>query len=422
MLISILIPTRERADYLKAALATCVAIPDPNIEIVVSDNASLDRTQDVIRSFDDPRIVNVNPGRRVSMRQNFDFAIGRSTGEYVYIIGDDDGMLPEQFRALRDIIEEYKPVAFTGRHLSFGWPMPNYHRRGHIKIRREHTFGVPSFVEAAPLARLVAAGRGDGAAPVPRIYHGCASRRMLERMRSATGAFLNSRAPDTYFMLYTLFNEERYLFAEHPFSIAGHSSVDTGGAHRFHPDDPRAEPANRFALEAESDPRQDQFPGRWKVMSLAYFSSLETVRRDFPAANIRPDYSNWYQQILRDARGKGNVFPEVMATLGAYAESIGTTDEFREASRDEDSDPRPIARFIRRIAKNLRLELPIVISGAEGGVNTVATAAKAVDRVLGDGYLRTKKPNTRLTLWSRAQFRAFRGGLTAFSAKRLANK
>ena len=91
-----------------------MAIPDPDIEIVVSDNASLDHTPDVIANFHDRQLVSVNTGRRVSMRQNFDFAIGKSTGDYVIMIGDDDAMLPGQFESLRWALEKYRPLVFSG--------------------------------------------------------------------------------------------------------------------------------------------------------------------------------------------------------------------------------------------------------------------------------------------------------------------
>ncbi|MEJ6708905.1 MAG: glycosyltransferase [Amylibacter sp.] len=47
MKISIIIPTRDRAFYLRQSLATATAIVDPNIEILVSENASVDDTEQV---------------------------------------------------------------------------------------------------------------------------------------------------------------------------------------------------------------------------------------------------------------------------------------------------------------------------------------------------------------------------------------
>ena len=43
------------------------------------------------------------------MRANFEFALRSSTGDYVSVIGDDDGYLPAQFPALRSILEKHQP-------------------------------------------------------------------------------------------------------------------------------------------------------------------------------------------------------------------------------------------------------------------------------------------------------------------------
>lgn len=65
MLISIIIPTCERARYLRHSLAAALAIDDDAIEIVVSDNASTDGTRDLVAGISDPRLKYVNTGGRV---------------------------------------------------------------------------------------------------------------------------------------------------------------------------------------------------------------------------------------------------------------------------------------------------------------------------------------------------------------------
>jgi len=407
MLISIIIPTRERAEYLKASLATCVAIADPDIEIVVSDNASLDHTQEVIRSFNDPRIINVNTGRRVSMRENFDFAISKSSGEYVIMIGDDDAMLPGQFSALRGILEECRPNVFSWCHLGYGWPLPGYHRRGHTRLRRDTTFGPPTVIATAPLVPS-AEGTDDAGIPVPRIYHGCASRKILNRIHAKTGAYLNSRAPDLYFMLYTIFAERNFLYADHPFSISGHTPADIGGSHRYRAPDPRAQPAIRFVAEVEADPRQDAIPGPWPTLHLTRLAQLETVKRDWSdSLTIRPRYRDWYRQILAANRDSPTLLKEVVDFLGRYAKSNATEEDLGAALVDLSRTRLGGSRFMVRLKKNLRIEWPITISGWQGTANTVATVASKVDDVLGDNYSQLmKQPGDRAKLWRSARLRS----------------
>ena len=90
--ISIVIPTRNRAIYLKHCIETCLSSNDPDIEVIVSDNNSVDQTQSVVASFSDTRLHYYHTGVDLSMRQNFEFALDKATGDYIFFIGDDEGL------------------------------------------------------------------------------------------------------------------------------------------------------------------------------------------------------------------------------------------------------------------------------------------------------------------------------------------
>ena len=113
MLISIIIPSRDRAVYLKYSVQTALNIQDDNIEIIISDNASTDQTKEVIKGIDDTRLKYFNTKKRISMRANFENALRASSGDYVIFFGDDDGILPLQFKYLRNILENHKPDALS---------------------------------------------------------------------------------------------------------------------------------------------------------------------------------------------------------------------------------------------------------------------------------------------------------------------
>ena len=71
MLISIIIPTRDRAEVLRYSLASCARIIDRELEIIVSDNSSVDDTPAVVAKFQDSRIRYVRTPQRYSMRAKF---------------------------------------------------------------------------------------------------------------------------------------------------------------------------------------------------------------------------------------------------------------------------------------------------------------------------------------------------------------
>lgn len=66
-LVTVVIPTRDRPEYLREALASALAQTYTNMELLVRDNASSDETRRVVQSFSDPRLkyhrheINVGP-------------------------------------------------------------------------------------------------------------------------------------------------------------------------------------------------------------------------------------------------------------------------------------------------------------------------------------------------------------------------
>ena len=102
--LTILIPTRERCDTLYDTLRTCLNQTYQNLEIIVSDNFSQDRTKEVVMSFDDKRLKYINTGKRISMSENFDFALSHVKDGYIMFIGDDDGILPNSLEYVNEII------------------------------------------------------------------------------------------------------------------------------------------------------------------------------------------------------------------------------------------------------------------------------------------------------------------------------
>ena len=47
------------------------------------------------------------------MRANFENALKASSGDYVIFFGDDDGILPLQFKFLRNILEKHQPDTWS---------------------------------------------------------------------------------------------------------------------------------------------------------------------------------------------------------------------------------------------------------------------------------------------------------------------
>jgi glycosyltransferase involved in cell wall biosynthesis len=95
-LVSICVPTCNRADFLRGSLTTIAAQTYTPLEIVISDNASTDETESICRELAarDPRVRYIRQPRNIGLYQNHNFCIEESRGEYLCFFHDDDRYAP----------------------------------------------------------------------------------------------------------------------------------------------------------------------------------------------------------------------------------------------------------------------------------------------------------------------------------------
>ena len=383
--ISIIIPTRERAQYLHYSLQTALAIQDPDIEVIVSNNASTDNTSEVLAALDDPRLKVLNTGARVSMRHNFEFCLSQATGDYVLYIGDDDAMIPGQFPVFRHVVETHAPDSLSWSIPTFGWVSDNYTgKSGGVRFEKRFLYGALDPIDIGLMRRkLMGADFEDFRAPT--IYHGAASRALMERHRAENGLFFNGSSPDLYFTYVAIMTGARHMDLRHPITISGKSAASTGAAHNSKAIKKDAEnPATRFAQENQADPVRDVVELGTSVRG-AFFQVLETVRHIL-GEEERPDYAAWFRFILADSKGHSAAeHDDVVARLRAYAGQCGAEDALEQVLRAGAGDmsrKRLAARWEKAKSKLQSFRVKTEIDGE----NTVLSAAQVADIILGAGF------------------------------------
>jgi glycosyltransferase involved in cell wall biosynthesis len=93
-LVTIAIPTRNRAALLRDCANSAFAQTYSNIEVLVSDNASTDNTLAVLESFDDPRLRVLTNGKNIGLVGNWNRCVREASGEYFVILSDDNTLEP----------------------------------------------------------------------------------------------------------------------------------------------------------------------------------------------------------------------------------------------------------------------------------------------------------------------------------------
>jgi glycosyltransferase involved in cell wall biosynthesis len=94
--VTIGLPTYNRADlFLVPALECALAQDWDNLEIIVSDNCSTDNTQEIVTSYDDPRLRYVRQDENIGANNNFNYCVNEAEGDYFVLYPDDDVIDPD---------------------------------------------------------------------------------------------------------------------------------------------------------------------------------------------------------------------------------------------------------------------------------------------------------------------------------------
>ena len=93
-LITIAIPTRNRASLLKECVRSALAQTYSNIEVLVSDNASTDNTSAMLKSIQDPKLRVLTNLENIGIFGNFNRCLREAAGEYFILLPDDDALHP----------------------------------------------------------------------------------------------------------------------------------------------------------------------------------------------------------------------------------------------------------------------------------------------------------------------------------------
>lgn len=103
-MISIIIPTFNRAGRLKEAIQSVIAQTYANWELIVVDDGSTDNTEEVIRSVNDERIIYVKQDNRgVSAARNA--GIKRAGGRLIAFLDSDDRWEPRKLEVQKEFFD-----------------------------------------------------------------------------------------------------------------------------------------------------------------------------------------------------------------------------------------------------------------------------------------------------------------------------
>jgi glycosyltransferase involved in cell wall biosynthesis len=111
--VSICIPTYNRAFALRQTIEAILGQTFVDWEMIVSDDASLDNTGEVVASFGDKRIRYYRNEKNLGLYPNWHRCIDLAAGEYVAIYHDHDLYLPTIVERSVEMLDHYPTASFV---------------------------------------------------------------------------------------------------------------------------------------------------------------------------------------------------------------------------------------------------------------------------------------------------------------------
>lgn len=105
-LVSVIMPTYNRAYIIRRAIHSVLNQTYTNFELIIIDDGSTDNTAEVVKSFNDSRIIYIKHARNLGIASARNTGIGISQGEYIAFLDSDDEWLPNKLREQLIAFEE----------------------------------------------------------------------------------------------------------------------------------------------------------------------------------------------------------------------------------------------------------------------------------------------------------------------------
>jgi len=109
---SIIMPAYNRASMIDKAIESIIKQTFPDWELIIIDDASEDNTEEVVRQFNEPRIVYLKNISNIERSASRNKGIDSAKGEFICFLDSDDYFKHNRLEILFNAIEERKkPVA-----------------------------------------------------------------------------------------------------------------------------------------------------------------------------------------------------------------------------------------------------------------------------------------------------------------------
>lgn len=226
---SLLLPTFNKAKYLEQTIKSILATNYKNFELIISDDYSNDGTQELLARVKDKRVKILQPPTKLTQTKNYEFLLNQASGDWVTIIGDDDGILPLFFEKFDQLLEKYNDIQLIHTKPAIYYWEDVQDLYGPRVCDYQNFFNKPSIKDSKFSLLMALCGLKDRT-KLPMIYtSGLVKMKLIKQIKSKSkNFFFHSVIPDYYSMIALLFETKKYLQVNEPLFWSGVSKFSTG--------------------------------------------------------------------------------------------------------------------------------------------------------------------------------------------------
>lgn len=376
-LLSVVIPTHNRAKYAIHAIKSILEISSQQLELVVSDTSTDGELEVLVRQGEnalcvDPRFKYLRPVERLDMTGNHNNAIAAASGTFVCLIGDDDTITTDLLLAAEWAqslqIDVIAPTVMS----NYVWPdfRSRHFGAGHAgRLYLPSRIGLAHIRQSSESLAQALSNAAQGTDGLPKIYHGLVRRSILEKAKQLSGAYFHGSSPDVSGAIGLALCTDRFAEIDYPLTIPGASGGSNTGRSAMN------QHKGKLGQEAqtkafESAGWSEGVPRFFSVETVWAHAALETIAKIAPEDLRRFNFARLIAvcEVLHKEYAS-----EIAQTIPKALNIVGMTEQdFLKKVAAEKSQYRR-QRFVKLLRRALR---PTVAGGREykGGIDRVDLA------------------------------------------------
>lgn len=230
--VSVIVPTSNRPELLRYCLESLALQTFSDFEVIVSDNHTGKPCKEVFDQFADGRFRYVTPPSPLAMHDNWEFASGFVTGEYVAVLIDKTVLRPSALEVMHAILERKSAEIVS------------WWNEGYVLVDEDRCYDkgiyAPGFEPCDPyyfdpkkeLVRRfsldVRRGREGVHYHWGKICFGAYHQNLIRRIKEAIGRLFYPFSPDYTSMLAALAYAESAVDAGQPLLLSFNTKISTG--------------------------------------------------------------------------------------------------------------------------------------------------------------------------------------------------